>query len=68
MRQKILKLLQVVIGNTLEHLCNGYLRTRYFWPFLAGFPFSEVKNLLVTPAGTKIFALITEVFSIVSLI
>ena len=30
--------------------------------------FSEVKNVLVTPVGTKIFVLIVEVFSIVSLI
>ena len=29
-----------------------------------GFPLSEVKNVLVTPFGTKIFALIMEVFSI----
>ena len=27
-----------------------------------GFPVSEVKNALVTPVGTKIFALIMEVF------
>ena len=42
-----------------------------FWHFLLqykGFPLSEVKNVLVTPVGTKIFILIMEVFSIVSLI
>ena len=33
-----------------------------------GFPLSEVKNVLVTHFGTKIFVLIMEVFSIVSLI
>ena len=33
-----------------------------------GFPLSEVKNVLVTPVGTKIIVLIMEVFSIVSLI
>ena len=33
-----------------------------------GFPLSEVKNILVTTVGTKIFILIMEVFSIVSLI
>ena len=32
------------------------------------FPLSEVKNVLVTPVGTKISVLIMEVFSIVSLI
>ena len=32
-----------------------------------GFPLSEVKNVLVTPVGTKIFVLM-EVFSIESLI
>ena len=33
-----------------------------------GFPLSEVKNVLVTPVGTKIFVLIMEVFSIEFLI
>ena len=33
-----------------------------------GFPLSEVKNVLVTYVGTKIFVLIMESFSIVSLI
>ena len=33
-----------------------------------GFPLSEVKNVLVTPVGTKIFVLIMKVFSIESLI
>ena len=33
-----------------------------------GFPFSEVKNVLVTRIGTKIFVLIMKVFSIVSII
>ena len=33
-----------------------------------GFPLSEVKNVLVTSVGTKIFVLIMEVFSIESLI
>ena len=33
-----------------------------------GFPLSEVKNVLVTPVGTKIFVLIMEVFFIESLI
>ena len=32
------------------------------------FPLLEVKNVLVTPFGTKIFVLIMEVFSIESLI
>ena len=39
-----------------------------FGHFFRGFPLSEVKNVLVTPFGTKIFVLITEVFSIESLI
>ena len=42
-----------------------------FWPLLLqyrGFPLSEVKNVLGTPIGTKIFILIVEVLSIVSLI
>ena len=33
-----------------------------------GYPFSEVKNVSVTPVGTKIFVLIMEAFSIVPLI
>ena len=33
-----------------------------------GFPLSEVKNVLTRPVGTKIFVLIMDVFSIVSLI
>ena len=33
-----------------------------------GFSLSEVKNVLVTPFGTKIFVLIMEVFSIEFLI
>ena len=33
-----------------------------------GFPRSEVKNVLMTPFGTKIFVLTMEVFSIESLI
>ena len=33
-----------------------------------GFPLSEVKNVLVTPFGIKIFVLIIEVFSIETLI
>ena len=33
-----------------------------------GLPLSEVKNVLVTPVETKIFVLIMEVFSTVSLI
>ena len=32
------------------------------------FPLSEVKNVLVRPFGAKLFVLIMEVFSIVSLI
>ena len=33
-----------------------------------GFPLSKVKNVLVTPVGTKITVLIMEVFSIAFLI
>ena len=33
-----------------------------------GFPLSEVKNVLVTPVGTKIFVLIIKVLSMESLI
>ena len=33
-----------------------------------GFPLSEVKNVLVTPFGTKFFVLIMKAFSIESLI
>ena len=40
----------------------------YFLEQYRGFPLSEVKNVLVTPVGFKIFALIMKVFSIVSLI
>ena len=58
-------------GITVEPLYYGHFETRYFWPFLLqyrGFSLSEVKNVLVTPFGTKIFVLIMEVFSIESLI
>ena len=47
------------------------LGPRMFGHFLLqyrGFPHSEVKNVLTRPVGTKIFVLIMEVFSIMSLI
>ena len=49
----------------------GHFGTRYFWSFLLqyrGSPLSEVKNILMTSVGAKIYALIMEVFSIESLI
>ena len=55
---------------TVEPLYNRHFRTRHFLPFLQyrGFSLTEVKNVLVTLFGAKIFVLIMEVFSIVSLI
>ena len=52
--------------RTVEPLNYGHFGTRYFQPFLLqyrGFPLSEVKNLLVTPDGTKIFVLIMVLLS-----
>ena len=40
----------------------------HFLLLYRGFPLSEVKNVLMTHFGAKIFVLIMEVFSIVSLI
>ena len=40
----------------------------HFLLLYRGFPLSEVKNVLVTPVGTKIFVLIMEVYSIEYLI
>jgi len=56
--------------NTVESLCNKHFGTRYLklTTFCCNINLSEVKNVLVTPVGTKIFVLIMEVFSIVSLI
>ena len=50
--------------DTLEPDSFGQFLLQY----RGGFPLSEVKNVLVTPFGTKIFVLIIEVFSIESLI
>ena len=47
--------------TTVEPLYNGHFRTRYFWPLFATlsiFPLSEVKNVLVTPVGTKFLHLL----------
>ena len=66
--------MQILLSiHTVEPLYYGHCGTKYFWPLFAqyrGFPLSEVKNVLVTPVGTKIFVLIniTEAFSIESLI
>ena len=49
--------------DTLGPDIFGYFLLQY-----RGFPLSEVKNVLVTSVGTKIFVLIMEVFSIDSLI
>ena len=54
--------------NTVEPLYNGHFGTRYFWLLFLGLRLSEVKNIFLTPVGTKIFVLIMEVFPIVSLI
>ena len=43
--------------DTLGPDIFGYFLLQY-----RGFPLSEVKNVLVTPFGTKIFVLIMEVF------
>ena len=56
---------------TTKYSGTSLLRT--FWDHCCsidyrGFPLSEVNNVLTRPVGTKIFVLITEVFSIVSLI
>ena len=51
------------ITDTLGPDISGYFLLKY-----RGLPLSEVKNVLVTPFGTKIFVLIMEVFSNESLI
>ena len=51
------------ITDTLEPSIFGQFLLQY-----RGLALSEVKNVLVTPVGTKIFVLIMEVFSIESLI
>ena len=62
---KDLKVIQwnLSITDTLGPDIFGHFLLRY-----RGFPLSEVKSVLVTPFGTKIFVLIMEVFSIESLI
>ena len=52
-----------LLRTTLGPDIFGYFLLQY-----RGFPLSEVKNVLVTPFGTKIFVLIMEVFSVESLI
>ena len=48
---------------TVEPHYYGHFETRgHFLLQYRGFPLSEVKNVLVTPFGTKSFVLITEVF------
>ena len=51
-------------------LCSGTSLKWTLWDqtFLAtfrGFPLSEVKNVLVTPVGTKIFVLIISIESLI---
>ena len=60
----------VILAITVEPPYNGHFGTRYFWPLFATIRFSssEVKNVLVKPIETKIFVLIIEILSIVSLI
>ena len=52
----------------VEPLFNGRFETGHFLLQYRGFPLSEVKNVMVTLVETKMFVLIMEVFSIVSLI
>ena len=51
------------IADTLGPGIFGHFLVQY-----RSFPLSVVKNVLVTPFGTKMFVLIMEVFSIESLI
>ena len=54
-----------VLPHSVEPLYNGHFRTRDFCTLLLqyrGFPLSEVKNVSVTPVGTKMFVLIMGVF------
>ena len=65
MHQMVARAIQwnLSITDTLGPDISGHFMLQY-----RGFPLLEVKNVLVTPCGTKIFVLIKEVFSIESLI
>ena len=55
--QYLWKGLSSLLTDFMYYLFMSYFGTQNFYPFFAGFPLSEVKNVLTITVETKIFVL-----------